>query len=139
MLAKVFPLLTIAVLMFAMGFFMLGSLPLLVLKHDTPKDGNFIRSLFNVYYTGVAALAMIGAAGCLYFDHLPAAFGMGVLALFVIGVRSMVIPRMDRLRAELPGELPAVRRFRRLHIAGMVLNVVQLAIVIWGMTRLATA
>ncbi|MDM0068471.1 hypothetical protein [Variovorax sp. J31P207] len=33
-----------------MGFFMMGSLPLLVLKHDTPLDSRFIRGLFNVYY-----------------------------------------------------------------------------------------
>lgn len=29
-------------------------------------------------------------------------------------------------------------RFRRLHITGMVLNVVQLGTVAWGLTRLAT-
>jgi len=32
----------------------------------------------------------------------------------------------------------AVPRFRRLHIAGMILNVLQLGTVVWGMTRLAT-
>ena len=31
-------------------YFLLGSMPLLILKHDTPVDGNFIRSFFNLYY-----------------------------------------------------------------------------------------
>ena len=40
---------TVALLV-VMGFFMFGSLPLLILKHDTPLDSKFIRGLFNIYY-----------------------------------------------------------------------------------------
>jgi hypothetical protein len=38
-------------------YFILGSLPLLILKHDTPLDSKFIRGFFNIYY-----LSAIGAA-----------------------------------------------------------------------------
>ena len=38
-------------------YFLLGSLPLLILKHDTPVDGNFIRSFFNLYYRVAAFVA----------------------------------------------------------------------------------
>ena len=30
------------------AYFMMGSLPLLILKHDTPVDARFIRGFFNV-------------------------------------------------------------------------------------------
>lgn len=43
-------------LLISMGFFMLGSLPLLVLRHDTPMDARFIRGmLFNVVQLATVA------------------------------------------------------------------------------------
>ena len=32
------------------AYFLMGGLPLLTLKHDTPLDARFIRGFFNVYY-----------------------------------------------------------------------------------------
>ena len=34
------------------AYFILGSVPLLILKHDTPKDSRFVRGFFNTYYPG---------------------------------------------------------------------------------------
>lgn len=53
MLPIVFALIATVLLLVWMGFFMMGSLPLLILKHDTPLDSRFIRGLFNVYYLAV--------------------------------------------------------------------------------------
>src|SRR5262245_21246398 len=58
-LSRAFPLLSIVVLLFPMGVFMLGSPPLLILKHDTPVDGRFIRGLFNLYYISVITVATV--------------------------------------------------------------------------------
>ena len=41
------------------AYFIMGSLPLLVLKHDTPMDARFVRGFFNIYYRA----AFITAAG----------------------------------------------------------------------------
>lgn len=49
MLTTILPLATIVLLLLWMGFFMLGSLPLVILRHDTPLDARFIRGLFDVY------------------------------------------------------------------------------------------
>ena len=137
MLAKVFPLLSIVVLLFWMFVFTLASPPLLVLKHDTPKDANFIRGLFNLYYVVLMTLAAMTAAACAYLGKTGLAYAMGGLVVFVFGVRLLFISNMDRLRGAMPGgDSAAVRNFRRLHVAGMVLNVVQLGAVAWGMTRL---
>ena len=32
------------------AYFLMGGLPLLILKHDTPVDAGFIRGFFDVYY-----------------------------------------------------------------------------------------
>ncbi|HEU5295488.1 MAG TPA: hypothetical protein VFU71_11935 [Burkholderiaceae bacterium] len=126
-------------LLFAMGFFMLASPPLLILKHDTPVDGRFIRGLFNVYYISVMTVAAVAAAGCALMGQGTVALAMSGLFVFVFAVRSRVVSQMDDLRGAMArGESMAVPRFRRLHIAGMILNVAQLGTVAWGMTRLAT-
>ena len=51
---------TVALLVW-MGFFMMGSLPLLILKHDTPLDARFIRGLFNLYCVAIMITATAGA------------------------------------------------------------------------------
>jgi hypothetical protein len=139
LLSKAFPLISIIVLLFAMGAFMLASPPLLILKHDTPVDGRFIRGVFNVYYVGVIAIAAVAATGCAYIGQGAVAIAMAGLAVFVLAIRCWVLSNMDELRGAIArGEAMAVPRFRRMHIAGMILNVVQLGTVAWGMTRLAT-
>ena len=139
MLSKALPLLSIVLLLFPMGVFMLASLPLLILKHETPVDGRFIRGLFNLYYVSVITIGAAGAAVCALLGQLSVALAMCGLVAFVFLIRRWMISNMDYLRGAITrGESMAVPRFRRLHIAGMVVNVVQLGTVAWGLTRLAT-
>ena len=60
MLVTIAPFATLVLLLVWMGFFMLGSLPLMILKHDTPLDARFIRGLFDVYYPAVIVAALAG-------------------------------------------------------------------------------
>jgi hypothetical protein len=139
MIAGAFPLLATVVLLFPMGVFMFTTPPLLILKHDTPVDGRFIRGLFNLYYVSVITLASVGAAGCLIVGKIAVALAMGGLGVFVAGIRRWMISNMDRQREGMArGQPGAIPRFRRLHMTGMALNVLQLAIVAWAMTKLAT-
>ena len=120
-----------------MGFFMMGSLPLLVLKHDTPLDSRFIRGLFNVYYLAVMLTASAAALGYAWTAKPAFALGMACIATLAFALRRwLVIPRMDFLRDRIPASDTAISRFRRLHIAGMMLNVAELATVAWALTRL---
>ncbi|MEO5669438.1 MAG: hypothetical protein ABIR26_02000 [Ramlibacter sp.] len=130
-------LLSTVLLLISMGFFMLGSLPLLVLKHDTPLDSSFIRGLFDVYYTAVmltstVAAASYGFAGWPTFS--VGLCGVGVLAFLL---RRTVISRMDQLRSTMTStDKAAISRFRRLHIGGMLVNFVQLGSLAWALTFL---
>ncbi len=137
MLPIVVALAATVVLLVWMGFFMMGSLPLLVLKHDTPLDGRFIRGLFNVYYVAVILTASAAALSYVWSGKLVFALGAAVIGGLAFALRGwIIIPRMDELRGTIPGVDASVAAFRKLHIAGMLVNVAQLAMVAWALTQL---
>src|SRR3954467_13035622 len=136
-----FPALAATVLMlFAMGYFLLGTLPLLIrLKYDTAADARFMRGLFNVYFIALACAAALAALSYAFISELAFTVGAGCIAALALVLRALMLKRMDALRATMqPGDPAAVRKFRRLHIAGLLANGVQLAAVGFGLTRLST-
>ncbi len=138
MLSKAIVLLSLVALIFPMVFFTFASPPLLILKHDTPQDARFVRGLFNHYYRVVVIAACLGAAGQVAVGRIAAGLAMVGVAAFVFTVRRWVVPRMDALRERIAGgDTAAIPSFRRLHIAGILLNLVQVGVVAWGMAKLA--
>jgi hypothetical protein len=128
---------TVALLVW-MGFFMMGSLPLLILKHDTPLDSRFIRGLFNVYYLAVMATAGVGALSYALAGRPLIALALGCVAGLGFAGRYWFVSGMDRVRSTMTADdWPAIRQFRRLHIGGMLLNVVLLAAFCFGLTRVS--
>lgn len=139
MLIKLIAALSAVALLFPMLFFTFASPPLLILKHDTPQDGRFVRGLFHHYYTVVAFAASVGTLVQLAIGHFGVAAGMAGVAALAFSLHRWVIPRMDALRERInSGDTTAITQFRQLHIAGMLLNVVQLALVAWGVIALFT-
>jgi hypothetical protein len=140
MLSKSIVLLSTIALLLPTVFFMFASPPLLVLKHDTPQDARVIRTLFHIYYTLVVIVAGLGALGQALVGRTAHALAMAGVAVFVLGLRRWIIPRMDVLRGTIPqGDASAVSRFRQLHMAGIVLNMAQLVVVVWGIAPMAAA
>ena len=138
MLSKAVVLLSLVALIFPMVFFTFASPPLLILKHDTPQDARFVRGLFNYYYSVVVVAASLGALGQLAVGRVAVGLAMGGVAAFVFAVRRWVVPRMDALRERIAGgDASAIPSFRRLHMAGILLNLVQVGVVAWGMATLA--
>lgn len=127
MLTHILPFATLVILLVWMGFFMLASLPLMVLKHDTPMDARFIRGLFDVYYKAVMVTASVAmVAHAVAGRKVTTAM---LLAVAVIAWQSSrrILSHMDRLRTTMtPTDAAGIREFRRLHVLGMVLNVTQL-------------
>ena len=138
MISNALPLLSIVVLLFPMFVFTLASPPLLVLKHDTPLDGRFVRNLFNLYYIVVITIATVDAVGFAIKGQVAMVLALVALIAFVFGIRRWIISKMDKLREAIArGEATAVPEFKRMHIAAIILNVLQLGTVAAGMTRLA--
>ncbi len=128
---------TVALLVW-MGFFMMGSLPLLVLKHDTPLDSRFIRGLFNVYYLAIMITATIGAVSYALAGRPAIALALACVSALGFAGRFWLVSRMDLVRSTMTADDSlAIRRFRRLHITGMLLNVALLAGYCVGMTQAA--
>ncbi len=121
---------TLALLLVWMGFFMLGSLPLMILKHDTPVDARFIRGLFDVYYLAVIALSGLGALAHAYAQRPLTSAALACICALAFASRRVILRGMDHLRATMtPTDTAGIRRFRQLHVAGMLLNVAQLVAV----------
>jgi len=119
------------------AYFIMGSIPLLVLKHDTPLDARFVRGFFNIYY--VAAVVTASATSISYaFAGRPAlATGAAALALLAVVLRRKVIPKMDALGAQIQSNyMDAIPGFRRTHITAIAINVVQLVVIVWSLTTL---
>jgi hypothetical protein len=130
---------TVALLIW-MGFFMMGSLPLLILKHDTPLDSRFIRGLFNLYYVALTSTAIVGALSYALVARFAIAIAVSCVAVVGFAGRRWFVGRMDAIRSAMTADdSVAIRRFRRLHIGGMLLNVALLAGFCIGMTKLAPA
>jgi hypothetical protein len=116
------------------AYFLLGSVPLLVLKHDTPMDSRFVRGFFNTYYMGAMFTAGAAAISYAVIGRLGVAAGAAALALLATGLRRTVIGKMDRLRAEISAtNLEAIPEFRRLHIFAIAVNLMQLVLIVWAL------
>src|SRR6478672_11388972 len=126
------------VLLVTTAYFLMGSVPLLVLKHDVPMDARFVRGFFNTYY--LAAMVAAGATAVSYAIAGKPAFAVGAAALVVIAIvlRRNIIARMDSLGSQIQlGGDAAVREFRNTHLTAIVINLVQLVVIVWSLTRLS--
>ncbi len=120
------------------AYFLMGGLPLLILKHDIPLDARFVRGFFNVYYR-VAFWTALGA--CLSFAlwQRPAfAVGAACIAGLVTLLRRFLVPAMHQLGTRIEAsDNAAIERFRRVHIAALLINLAQLVLLVWGLIQLS--
>jgi hypothetical protein len=116
------------------AYFLLGSVPVLVLKHDTPLDSRFVRGFFNTYYLAATFTASATAVSYLLAGRPVIAAGAVALAVLAIVMRRKVIPKMDSLRAQIQGgAIVSIPAFRRLHVAAILVNLVQLVLIVWSL------
>ena len=119
------------ILVFPMGCFFVSSPALLLVGLEIPEVTQLLRGMFNGYFlvmsiAGVIATAVFAAAGRPVF-----AVGAVAIAVFAIAARRWLLQRMDaELRASEAGTFTAVRQLRVLHMKGMLINAVQLAVVV---------
>ena len=119
-------------------YFILGSLPLLILKHDTALDSRFIRGFFNTYFRAAMFTASATAVSYAFAGRPRFAAGAAALALLATLLRRTVIPKMDALRAQIQGsDTNAVPGFRRMHVTAILLNLAQLALIVWSLVTLS--
>ena len=120
------------------AYFLMGSVPLLILKHDTPLDSRFIRGFFNTYYLAAIFTASATAVSYAFAGRPVFAAGATALALLAAILRRTVIPKMDSLRAQIQvSETNAIPGFRRVHVIAILVNLAQLALIVWSLIALS--
>ncbi len=126
------------VLLVTTAYFLLGGLPLLVLAHDVPLDARFIHSFFNLYYKAAFWAALGAAVSHALWGRLVLAGGAAALVGVSLLLRRHLLPAMQNLGAEIEANAQgAVRRFRRVHGAALLVNLGQLVLVVWGIIQLS--
>ena len=122
------------------AYFLMGSVPLLILKHDTPMDSGFVRGFFNTYYLAAAFTASATAVSYALAGRPAVATAAAALALLAAILRRQVIPKMDSLRARIQGgESAAISWFRRIHAAAILVNLAQLVLIVWSLIAASMA
>ena len=125
------------ILLVITAYFLMGSVPLLVLKHDTPLDARFVRGFFNTYYLAATVAASATSLSYAFAARFLFAAGAAGLAVLSIVLRRAVMHRMDTLRAQLQVDaVGAIGAFRRTHVAAILANLAQLAVIVWSLVAL---
>lgn len=128
------------VLLFTTAYFLLGGLPLLVLKHDVPLDARFIRAFFNVYYNAAFWAAVGACASYALWGRFGFAMGAAALAGVATLLRRHLLPAMHQLGTRIEAnEGDAIQRFRRVHGTALLINLGQLVVLVWGTLQLSRA
>ncbi len=135
MLAQSIALAATVLTLSSLGFFVLGSTPLLILAHDVHMDAKFIRQVFHYCYRVITLFSGVGAIAHAVTGRMELALPLGLVCALALGMHPWVLARMDGLRPLIDaGDMGAVRRFRHLHAGGIGLNLAQLVAMVVGLS-----
>lgn len=136
--AFVLALFCTVVLLAVNAYFLMGSVPLLILRHDVPMDAQFVRAFFATYFRIAGVAAVLTALSFLWAHRPVLAACAGGLAVLTVTLRRLFIPRMDALRPRLQaGEALAIPRFRRLHLLAILATLAQLVATVWTLVAVS--
>jgi len=128
------------VLLVTTAYFLLGGLPLLVLKHDEALDARFVRGFFSLYYKAAFWAALGAAVSYALWGRLVLALGAAALAATALVLRRKILPVMQQVGSDIEVNAEgAVRRFRKIHGLALLVNFAQLVLVVSGIIQLSRA
>jgi len=114
------------------AYFLFGSIPLLILKHDNTMDSKFIRLFYITYFK--FAIVVSSAAAISYAAAVRPIQAMGAMAIAILTLvlRFKFIPQMDQLGSAIreDNNVMAVPEFRKIHKIAITLNFAQLITVL---------
>lgn len=122
-----FALFSTVALLVVTAYFLLGSIPLLTLKHDTTLDARFIRSFYVTYYR-FALVTATGATISYAMASRPAfAAGAAGIVIVTLLLRRRFLPQMDTLGNQIHANAEAaIPAFRQIHQRAILINLAQL-------------
>ncbi len=113
------------------AYFFLGSVPLLILKHDNPTDAKFIRSFYDTYYR-IAFVVALGTTVSYALSTRPSfAAGAAIITILAWIIRRKFIPKMEALGAQIQANgMDSIPVFRKIHKTAIGINVAQLVAIL---------
>ncbi|MGB6118659.1 MAG: hypothetical protein WBF87_10585 [Mesorhizobium sp.] len=124
MVPQTAPLVAAVVVLFSLGYFMMASLPFLLVRLDIKEVWRLFRGLFNVYFRVVGIAALLASMAFALSGHVLAALAMITLGVWASALRKPLLEQLDLRQAALQsGEAGAVRVLRVIHCGTMLANV----------------
>jgi hypothetical protein len=117
-------------------YFLFGSIPLLILKHDNTMDSKFIRSFYITYFKFAIVVSTAAVISYAAAVRPIQAIGATAIAILTLVLRFKVIPQMDQLGSEIreDNNLMAIPEFRKIHKSAITLNFAQLITVLGSLS-----
>ncbi len=117
-------------------YFLFGSIPLLILKHDNTMDAKFIKSFYTTYFKFAIVVATAAT-----FSYALAAKPMltleaAIIATLTLLLRFKFIPKMEQIGFEIRdnSNLMAIPEFRKIHKTAILINATQLVTVLGSLS-----
>jgi len=134
---KALALVSTVLLLVGLAISVLSTLPLLILRHHLPMDSRVVRQVFHYAYRWVALAATASAIGHGLEQRWLLAACTASIALAALVLHQQLLQRMDASRVTLhDGDAQALRRFRQLHLTGVMLNALLLALAVWIVSQI---
>ena len=125
----------VAILLGGMIFFPSVVAPTVFKSLDQDSAGQFLRRLFPTYYIFIIVTSLIG--GALLLSKPILAVALFITAASTLLVSQVLVPKINTWRdRELAGDEAAAALFNAGHRASVIINLVQLAAIIWVFWRL---
>ena len=119
------------ILLLPMACFFLSVPTFLLVGLEIPEVTQLLRGLFNGYFLVMGIAGAVAAVAFVVAGRPIFAVGAVAIAVFAIAARRWFLQRVDAaLQAREAGVAAAARRLRALHLKGMLVNAVQLAVVV---------
>jgi hypothetical protein len=119
------------ILLLPMACFFLSVPTFLLVGLEIPEVTQLLRGLFNGYFLVMSLAGAVAAVAFVVAGRPVFAIGAIAIAVFAIAARRWFLKRLDAaLQARDAGVPTAVRRLRVLHLKGILVNAVQLAVVV---------
>jgi len=132
-----FALLFTVVLLTITAYFLLGSLPLLVLKHDNPMDARFVRSFYLTYFRVAFVAALATCISYAWAGRYALAFGAAMIGLLTVLMRQRLLSKMAELSELIQAnELVAIPAFMTMHKSAIMVNATQFVAILLSLGAL---
>jgi hypothetical protein len=117
-------------------YFLFGSIPLLILKHDNTMDAKFIRSFYLTYFKFAIVVATAATVSYALAARPLLTLEAATMATLTLLLRFKFIPKMAQFGAEIHenNNLMAIPEFRKIHKTAILLNATQLITVLGSLS-----